>query len=161
MSDVLLDRSTHDLAPDAEIVVFLIGFRANRPWRVASWLPVFAAMPRMLRELSQQRELGLLAYRTLLGERGATVVQYWRSVDDLHAYAHATDKQHRPAWAAFNRAVRKRPGDVGIWHETYVVHASHAESFYGQMPITGLAAATGSAPITPRSDSAKKRLRAA
>ena len=31
---------------DDEIVVFLIGMRFNRPWRVDAWLPAFVAMPR-------------------------------------------------------------------------------------------------------------------
>jgi hypothetical protein len=34
--------------PD-DFVVFLIGMRLNRPWKVHKWFPVFLAMPRMLR----------------------------------------------------------------------------------------------------------------
>lgn len=41
-------------------VVFLIGMRINSLWRVRAWLPVFIAMPRMLRELYRQPEPGLL-----------------------------------------------------------------------------------------------------
>ncbi|MGI8864236.1 MAG: monooxygenase family protein [Solirubrobacteraceae bacterium] len=34
---------------DHELVVFLIGMRINRPWKVRQWWPVFTAMPRMLK----------------------------------------------------------------------------------------------------------------
>ena len=50
-----------------ELVVFLIGMRANKPWKVAQWWPVFTAMPTMLRYLQQHPEKGLLGYlQTLL-----------------------------------------------------------------------------------------------
>jgi hypothetical protein len=45
---------------EGDFVVFLIGMRLNRPWKVHRWLPVFAAMPRMLRELARDPERGLL-----------------------------------------------------------------------------------------------------
>ena len=37
---------------EGDFVVFLIGMRVNKPWKVHKWLPVFLAMPRMLKELS-------------------------------------------------------------------------------------------------------------
>ena len=43
-----------------EFVVFLIGMRINKPWKIHKWLPVALAMPRMLKELYAQPELGLL-----------------------------------------------------------------------------------------------------
>ena len=33
-------------AIDGEFVVFLIGMRVNKPWKIHRWWPVFAAMPR-------------------------------------------------------------------------------------------------------------------
>ncbi|MFF2678005.1 monooxygenase family protein [Arthrobacter koreensis] len=48
------------------------------------------------------------------------------------------NRLHRPdLWMA-----RSAPGAVGIWHETYVV--DRVEPMYVGMPLTGLAAATGS-----------------
>jgi hypothetical protein len=41
-------------------VVFLIGMRIDVPWKVHKWWPVARAMPRMLRELEQRPELGML-----------------------------------------------------------------------------------------------------
>src|SRR5882724_7566093 len=45
---------------DGGFVVFLIGMRVNRPWKIWKWLPVAIAMPKMLIELANQPELGLL-----------------------------------------------------------------------------------------------------
>lgn len=148
-------RWTH--AHDGEVVVFVVGMRVNR-WRsVPAWSAVLRAMPRMLGELSRERERGMLRQRTTLGRHGPEVTTYWRSLPDLLAYAHDADGEHRPAWRAFNVAARRRPGAVGIWHETYVVPAGAHESVYGDMPLTGLAAATTAVPVTARTDRAEQR----
>src|SRR3954454_23361678 len=108
-------------AAEGEIVVFHIGMRINRLRALRSWLPVFTAMPRMLRELSRDKSSGLLGYRLLLGSpRLFYVVQYWATREQLIAYASQQDRQHRPAWADFTRRARDGEGRVGIWHETYV-----------------------------------------
>ncbi len=135
MPDIVTERVCAEL--DGEIVVFLIGMRINRiakPWK---WLPVLRAMPRMLRELAARPELGLLSARSFLSGRDLMVVQHWRSAEHLRAYAQAADKSHLPAWQAFNDAVGTS-GDVGIWHETYVVPAGHSEAIYVNMPRHGL-----------------------
>ena len=101
-------------------------------------------MPKMLRELSADPSLGLLGFFTALqGPRTVSVVQYWRDAESLIGYAKATDREHRPAWTAFNRAVRTSGGAVGIWHETYVVPRGAHESLYVDMPARGLGAAFG------------------
>ena len=46
-------RLTHDY--DGELVVFLIGMRINRPWRLDLWLPVFRAMPGIARKTGSHR----------------------------------------------------------------------------------------------------------
>jgi hypothetical protein len=150
-------RRTHDAAGAGDtLVVFLIGMTVVKWWRVDAWLPTLLAMPRMLAELAKRPELGLLGARQMVGPGGFTVVQYWRDVDALYAYASATDAVHRPAWAAFNRRARKVPGAVGIWHETYQVGA--AESMYVDSPPLGLGAAAGTVPVTTRLDRARARL---
>src|SRR5207342_1870402 len=50
MAQVIPSRMTAEVAGD--FVVFLIGMRINKPWKVHKWLPVFLAMPRMLKELA-------------------------------------------------------------------------------------------------------------
>lgn len=154
MSRVINGRMTH--RHDGELVVFHIGMQINRWWRPDLWMPIFGAMPGMLRELSLDAESGLLGYRLLIGRGGPYVEQYWDSVDKLYAYASATDRQHRPAWARFNRMARASAGAVGIWHETFLVE--RAESMYVSTPEMGLGAATALVPVGGRHDRARERL---
>ncbi|MFE3325556.1 DUF4188 domain-containing protein [Streptomyces sp. NPDC059176] len=141
------------------VTVFLIGMRINSFRAVRSWWPTFAAMPRMLKELSKEADSGLLGYRLLWGgPRVVYTVQYWESPEKLLAYAFAQGKEHRPAWAAFNRRMREGRDKVGFWHETYVVPAGAHESIYVNMPEFGLGAATGVVPVGRRGDRAAERL---
>ena len=156
MGKVIEGRMTAD--GREEITVFLVGMRINSFWRLTSWWPVFRAMPRMLRELSRQPELGMLDYQLLFGGRLSYVVQYWSSHDALLAYASDTGSEHRPAWAAFNRRLRSGRGRVGFWHETYVVPAGHHEQVYVNMPAFGLAKATEAIPVGRRGERAAERL---
>lgn len=128
-----------------EVVVFLIGMRVNRWRKLRSWWPVFVAMPRMLAELKERPDAGLLGARSYWSGRVFLVVQYWSSAEALGRYARDPQLAHQPAWAAFNRAVAGN-GDVGIFHETYQVPRSGVESLYGNMPAYGLALAQHSVP---------------
>ncbi len=65
MAKVVRGRFTAEY--DDDFVVFLIGLRINRPWKLRKWLPVFVAMPKMLRELEQHPEKGLLASKVAAG----------------------------------------------------------------------------------------------
>jgi hypothetical protein len=121
---------------DGEFVVFLIGMRVNRWWKPHKWLPVAMAMPRMIRELQAHPELGFLGAEQFFG-RTTLMVQYWRSMDHLMAYAKSRDAKHLPAWRAFYRAVGTS-GDVGIWHETYRVRPGDYENVYVNMMPFGL-----------------------
>lgn len=159
---VTLIPGRNTAAAEGEVVVFHIGMRINRLWALRSWLPAFMAMPRMLRELSQDPSGGFLGYQLLLGSpRLFYVVQYWATKEQLIAYASQQDRQHRPAWAEFNRRARAGKGRVGIWHETYAVPAGSYESVYVDMPAFGLGAATGVLPVGRRGETAAERLRAA
>ena len=93
---------------DGDFVVFLIGMRINKPWKVHKWLPVFLGMPRMLKELNNRPESGFLGHTFGL----PVMVQYWRSFDDLEAYARSHDGKHWPAWVAFNKRMRAYREDV-------------------------------------------------
>jgi hypothetical protein len=154
MARILRERMTADV--DGEIVVFLIGMRINRPWKLNKWLPVARAMPRMLRELLAEPVLGFLGGETWFGNP-TIFVQYWRSFDHLDNYAKNPGKHHRPAWAAFNRAVGSS-GDVGIWHETYRVRRGDYECIYHNMPLFGLGRATRTVPAVGPRESAEGRI---
>lgn len=123
---------------DEPYVVFVIGMRVNRVLAFHKWMSVAGAMPPMLKELYQNKELGFLSGRTLIAWREVMVFQFWRSFEHLNAYAHKRDAKHLPAWAAFNRKVGSE-GSVGIWHETYQVQANQSEVIYVNMPRYGLA----------------------
>lgn len=125
-----------------EVVVFVIGMRINRLRKVRSWWPAFVGMPRMLRELAEA-DRGLLGAHTLWAGRLFLTIQYWRSAEELGAYARDASLSHAPAWGAFNKRAAAT-GDVGIFHETYVVPSDRVESLYGNMTEFGLAAALGS-----------------
>jgi hypothetical protein len=139
-----------------EFVVFLIGMRVNRPLMVHKWLPVARAMPRMLRELYARPDLGFLHAEAWFA-RTVVMLQYWRSMDQLLAYAAARDAAHLPAWAAFNRAVGTS-GSVGIWHETYAVRPGSYETIYVNMPPFGLGKAGVLHPASKARHSARGRL---
>ncbi len=142
---------------DGPFVVFLIGMRINRLLAVSKWMRVARAMPAMLAELRQKPEMGLLHAEFFMYWRGLGVIQYWRSFEQLHAYAHARNSEHLPAWAEFNRRIGT-DGSVGIWHETYTVAPGQFETVYANMPRFGLAQAAAHSPAIGRLESARSRI---
>ncbi len=141
---------------DGDFVVFLIGMRINRIWKPGKWVPVAKAMGRMLKELyAAGPEAGFLGHQ---GLSTFNMAQYWRSFDHLEAYARSKDQEHWPAWVAFNRSMKNSRGDVGIWHETYLVPAGQYEAIYSGMPDFGLAKAAGQAVVTEANEAARQRL---
>jgi hypothetical protein len=143
---------------EGEFVVFLIGMRVNRWWKVHKWLRVSLAMPRMIRELMGKPELGFLGAESWFG-RTTIMVSYWRSMDHLMAYAKSRDGEHLPAWRAFNQHVGTN-GDVGIWHETYRSRPGDWEGVYVNMPSFGLAKASQGVEAVGNLASARGRIAA-
>jgi len=143
---------------EGDFVVFLIGMRINQPLKVHKWLPVAAAMPRMLKELQRQPERGLL-HAELWFSRTIVVLQYWRSMEQLLAYAKDKEAEHLPAWRSFNKAIGT-DGSVGIWHETYAVSPGTYENIYVNMPPFGLGRAGAAQSVAEANRSAAARLRA-
>ncbi|WP_084792384.1 DUF4188 domain-containing protein [Actinopolyspora mortivallis] len=127
-------RRTADV-PDGT-VVFLIGMRINKWWKIHRWLPSFLAMPPMLVELRKQPELGMLGYHVWFG-RTTLLVEYWKDMDHLMAYARNADHEHVPAWRRFNRRVGV-DGSVGVFHEAYVTHPDEMHIIYRNMPEFGM-----------------------
>ena len=156
MTEILRERLCAEVPGD--IVVFAIGMRINKLWKLWRWLPMFRAMPGMLREQQADPSIGLLSTRTTFGLRNIGVLQHWRSAEDLHAYAHGPGRLHLAAWKRFNASIGTS-GDVGIWHETYVVPAGRMESVFVNMPRYGLGVAGAVFPAKGDRASATKRLR--
>ena len=139
---------------EGDFVVFLIGMRINRWWKIHKWLPVVKAMPGMLKELSANPDSGFLGAESSLG----LIVQYWKSFDHLEAYAKNRDALHFPAWKAFNKNIRSN-GDVGIWHETYQVRAGEYECIYNNMPRFGLGKVGELVPVSGLKEHARNRIK--
>lgn len=158
MADIIERRVCAEI--EGGFVLFLIGMRVNRPWKIWKWWPVATAMPRMLAELAARPARGLLHARNHFGLRTAMVVQYWRSFEDLEAYSRDRDAAHLPAWRAFNKAIASN-GDVGIWHETYLVKPGHYENIYNNMPPFGLGAAATLVDALGARQEARQRILAA
>lgn len=142
---------------EGDFVVFLIGMRINKPLKVHKWLPVVRAMPRMLKELETRPsdETGFLGHN---GLSFGAIVQYWRSFDALEAYARSREMSHFPAWSDFNRRMKHSRGDVGIWHETYLVKDGQYEAIYSGMPVSGLGRVAALVPATGNRSEARARL---
>ena len=152
MPKVVPKRVTAEI--EGDFVVFLIGMRINTFWKVHKWLPVFRAMPKMIRELEQRPESGFLGHIMSFG----VIVQNWRSFDDLESYARSADQLHWPAWVDFDKRVGGSRGDVGIWHETYRVRAGEYECVYSGMPPHGLAKASVTTDVVGQLESARGRI---
>jgi Domain of unknown function (DUF4188) len=151
VAQVIADRMTAEI--EGDFVVFLIGMRINKPWKIHKWLPVFLAMPPMLKELQARPESGFLGCIQSFG----VIVQYWRSFDHLESYARSREQRHWPAWVAFNKRLGQSRSDVGIWHETYQVRSGEYETVYSGMPAFGLGSAGKLIPASGRRESARGR----
>jgi len=157
MTEIIKQRMT--VTNEQELVVFLIGMRVNKVWKVQKWAPVAVAMTRMLKELNEHPEMGFLGAETTLNFPTTLMLQYWRSFEDLAVYAGNRNAVHLPAWREFNLQIGSN-GDVGIWHETYRIPAGHYEAVYNNMPAFGLGKILPLVPATGQRESARTRMTA-
>ncbi len=160
-----MDRVTH--AYDGPLAVFLIGLRVHKPWKRRIVQQAGTAMPRMIIELEQNKaaaergeaeHLGYLGSRSTVHLMATTMIQYWRSVEDIYAYAGSADHAHRPAWLEFYRLAGADPSAVTIWHETFSLAEHGAESLYSGPKPLGLAALAGTVPVRRRGETARQRM---
>ena len=149
---IIAQRMTAEV--DGDFVVFLIGTRINKPWKILSWWPVIRAMRSMLKELDANPDLGCLGYTF----GWPVIVQYWRSFDHLERYAKSRDHRHLPAWHQFNQIVSQGRDIVGIWHETYGIRAGSYETVYSGMPPYGLGKAGRLVPASGPRETARQRI---
>lgn len=120
-----------------EFAVVVVGIRLNRWWRLDHWLWARRAMRGLMRDLASDPSWGLLGSTEWSGPRFLTIVQYWRSFEDLVRWSRVPRGAHRTVWTEYTRRLAAA-GTVGIWHETYVVGPGRYETVYTNMPPTGL-----------------------
>ena len=83
---------------------------------------------RSLTEPNVRKDLGKTPALIAAEEDGGntlTIISYWRSLEDLHAFARS--EAHRAGWDWFNREQKKCP-HIGIQHETYLAPKGHWEN---------------------------------
>jgi hypothetical protein len=155
MAEVTGRRMTAEI--DGDFVVFLIGARFDRFHLLRSLLDVGGrrGMQHMLDYLVRHPERGLLGYQMGL----PVIVQYWRSFDQLEAFANDAADPHLAAWRNYWRRVGSSTR-TGIWHETYLVRAGEYETIYSNMPPFGLGKAGRVVPLSAAT-AARGRLKAA
>jgi hypothetical protein len=143
---------------EGDFAIFMTGMWINKFWKVHKWWPTFKSMAPILITLRAKPELGLLDLHSWMAPRGAVMITYWRSIDHLLKFANNTDEPHTKAWRDFFRRVGTS-GDVGIWHETYMVKAGQYEAVYTNMPfVFGLANASEAVPVEELGHRAHQRL---
>jgi hypothetical protein len=152
MAEVAGRRMTAEI--EGDFVVFLIGARLSKLQLARSFVDLGGrrGMKHMLDYLVERPEKGLLAYQMGI----PTIVQYWRSFEQLEAFAKDKDDPHLEVWRQYWRRVG-RTGRTGIWHETFLVKDGQYEAVYGNMPARGLGKAGRLVPVS-ESSSARDRL---
>ena len=118
------------------------GSASHQPWRLGVVGQVIRAMPPMIAELErnkaaaargEEESLGYLGSRSTVDLTGTTMIQWWRSTEDIYAYASsATDHRHRRRGSSSTRSGDGTPKAVTIWHETYASSPGETESVYGR-----------------------------
>jgi hypothetical protein len=91
--------------------------------------------------------------------RTVTMIQYWRSFEQLEQFARNADDPHLEPWRRYNRMIAKT-GDVGVYHETYKVGPGQYECVYANMPAIGLAAVGDHRPVGGGTEAARDRVAA-
>lgn len=135
-SEVIPGRHTAKL--DGDFVVFHIGARSNNSINKLTkdfkW--VGEAFQEMAKECSDySNEIGFLGGQSYISTDGSgtLMIQYWRSQEQLLAYARATDNLHNAGWKRLMR-MAKQSTDIGFYHETFKVRNGEYETIYVNMP---------------------------
>ena len=130
-----------------KVAVLLLGAKSNHP--LGFFAPEFGEVGVHLNRMNKYFDspespagfLGQTSY-TRNDERGAietTFVSYWRSIEDLHAFAHTG--LHRDTWLWWEKNL-KRMDAVGINHEIFLAEPGAWENVYVNFQPTMLGATT-------------------
>ena len=136
----MINKQRMEPVIDEPFIVFIVGFRINKYWKIHKWLPVIFAFNRMLKELDNNPDKGCMGYE-YWGGRVRVCIQYWKNYDQLLDYARDKSAEHFPAWFDFNSKIG-RSGDIGLWHEVYFAKPGTFKAVYKNMPPFALGKAT-------------------
>ena len=133
-----------------KIVILLLGVKSNHPFGL--FAPQFLKIGEWLEKMNVQfngqngesRPKGFLGQtgwerKDEKGAREFTFISYWRSIEDVHAFAHSL--LHREAWQWWEKTL-KQNDYLGINHEVFEADAKHWETVYANFQPTGLGATT-------------------
>ncbi|WP_159395871.1 monooxygenase family protein [Streptomyces sp. 3211] len=141
----MIRRGRHYTALSEEhqhLAVLLLGMRINNWLRIRDWGSVVRDMQRMLAELSDAPQAGLLRTESYWMGRNFIEIQYWQDITKLDEYVHNGAMSHLTAWKNYAARTKNRDS-VGFYHEIYIVGETPLEAVYSNMPPVGLAAAVG------------------
>lgn len=143
MSDLFKSRSK--AVCGQPITLFLSGFKVNRPWKFHRRFYLFRLLRQVNRELEACDDIGFLGQQVWRGNPDISI-QYWRSYAELVSFARDKHATHFPAWLKFNEYVAQN-GDIGLWHEIYVIQADQMEGLYRNIEPLGLGRFVGTDPM--------------
>lgn len=115
-----------------DFVVFHIGARANRHVD-GNYKWMGDAFEMMTQELEDNPDLGCLGVEAYVGKTGTISIQYWKSLDQLNAWARSSSNTHSGAWARLMKMGRETT-DYGFWHEAFEVKNGKYDAIYVNMP---------------------------
>ena len=146
---------------EGEFLVFVIELQIHKLWRFRQWYPAVKGMNRMLFELIEKKEFGLLHFEYRFSFRKQFFLMYWRSYEHMHDWALNKNASHIPGWQMLNQLMKDHPDIIGFWHESFVVQPYQYESFYRNVPTVGLGGAGELIPLRGGMKTGAKRLREA
>ena len=132
-----------------KIAVLLLGAKSNHPLNI--FAPGFSEMSDYLMKMTDELEKeaphnGFLGQSNWMnkdknGCAQFNAISYWRSIDDIHAFAHGP--LHREAWQWWEKGIKQgKNAHLGINHEIYSADKGQWENIYVNFQPTGLGATT-------------------
>lgn len=117
---------------DEPVVLFIVSGQVNNWLKIYRWFYIPINFLRMVYWLHRHPESGCLNGHVYLRifPFGMLLLSYWRSWDDLEAFARGKDGTHLASW---QRYFRDADDSMAIWHETYLVEPGKFEAVYGNI----------------------------
>lgn len=138
-------------------ILLFLGIRVNHFHLFWKWIPTVLASFPMVYSLVRHRAAGFLGGQAFFFRPGLGIVQYWRSFDDLERFARSKKHPHLKGWRWYNKAIGAS-GQVGLFHEVFLIKPGGQEAVYDNMPPFGLSLAAKHVPATLQQGGIRLRL---